>query len=113
MSDRFEKVGFRGEQVAWAYQALGTYTLGSAAMHGERTVLDRAIRQPVSDLADFAPASLGAGAAGDDDVAYRAVRGVKRHPLDIVVGTKGRFDERSARPTVEREVAQRGLLLYG
>ena len=51
--------------------------------------------------------------AGASRAACRAVRGVKRHPVDIVVGTKSRFDERSARPTVEREVAQRGLLLYG
>ena len=56
------------------------------------------------DRADLADASRAA---------CRAVRGAKGRPADIVVGTRGRFDERSARPTVEREVAQRGLLLYG
>ena len=45
--------------------------------------------------------------------AYKSIRSVKRHPVDILVGTQSRFDERKAHETLEREVAQKGMLLYG
>ena len=45
--------------------------------------------------------------------AYRAIRQVKRRPVDILVGTESRFNERMIMPTVEKEVFQKGVLLYG
>ena len=45
--------------------------------------------------------------------AYKSIRSVKRHPVDILVGTQSRLDERKAHATLEREVAQKGILLYG
>ena len=45
--------------------------------------------------------------------AYKAVRGVKKRPVDILVGTKSRFDARKEQPTLEGEVYRKGVLLYG
>ena len=45
--------------------------------------------------------------------AYKAIRGVKQRPVDILVGTKSRFDERKDQFTVENEVFHKGVLLYG
>ncbi len=44
--------------------------------------------------------------------AYRAIREVKQRPVDIIVGSKSRFESRSQFPSVENEVAQKGVLLY-
>lgn len=44
--------------------------------------------------------------------AYKAIRGVKRRPVDIIVGTKSRFEERKEIPSVENEVYRKGVLLY-
>ena len=45
--------------------------------------------------------------------AYKAIRGVKQRPVDILVGTKSHFDERKNQFTVENEVFHKGVLLYG
>ena len=45
--------------------------------------------------------------------AYRSIRRLKRRPVDIVIGTESRFDERKHLPTVENEVFRKGVLLYG
>lgn len=45
--------------------------------------------------------------------AYRAIRRVKKRPVDIIVGTKSRFENRKGIPSVENEVYQKGILLYG
>ena len=45
--------------------------------------------------------------------AHKAIRGVKQHPVDILVGTKSRFDERKDQFTIENEVFHKGVLLYG
>ena len=45
--------------------------------------------------------------------AYRAIREVKRRPVDIILGTESRFNERKELPTVENEVFRKGVLLYG
>ncbi len=45
--------------------------------------------------------------------AYKAVRNVKKRPVDILVGTLSKFEERKLHPTVESEVYQKGVLLYG
>ena len=47
--------------------------------------------------------------------AYRAVRNVKRRPVDIVVGTSTRFEKKSHADysmMVEGEVFRNGILLY-
>ncbi len=44
--------------------------------------------------------------------AYKAVRRVKQHPVDILVGTKSRFEERKDFPSIENEVYRKGILLY-
>ena len=45
--------------------------------------------------------------------AYRSIRHVKKRPVDIVVGTDSRFEERKLQPTIENEVFTKGVLLYG
>lgn len=45
--------------------------------------------------------------------AYRSIRRIKRRPVDIIVGTESRFNERRNMPTVENEVFRKGVLLYG
>lgn len=44
--------------------------------------------------------------------AYDACSEIKRHPVDILVGTKSRFDARRSQPTIEKEVYSKGVLLY-
>ncbi len=44
--------------------------------------------------------------------AYRAIRDVKQRPVDIIVGSRSRFESRKNIPSVEKEVAQKGVLLY-
>lgn len=44
--------------------------------------------------------------------AYKAIRKVKKRPVDIVVGTASRFEERKDKPTLEYEVDKKGILLY-
>ena len=44
--------------------------------------------------------------------AYKAIRGVKQRPVDILVGTKSCFDERKNQFTVENEVFHNGILIY-
>ncbi len=44
--------------------------------------------------------------------AYKAIRAVKQRPVDILVGTKSRFDERKDQFTVENEVFRKGILIY-
>ena len=45
--------------------------------------------------------------------AYRAIRRIKQRPVDIIVGTKSRFEDRKKIPSVENEVYEKGILLYG
>ena len=45
--------------------------------------------------------------------AYRSIRKIKQRPVDIIVGTESRFNQRKSMPTVEHEVFQKGVLLYG
>lgn len=45
--------------------------------------------------------------------AYRAIRQMKKRPVDIIVGTKSRFENRKDIPSVENEVYKKGILLYG
>ena len=45
--------------------------------------------------------------------AYRAIRSIRTRPVDILVGTKSDFEKRQRYSSIEREVAQNGILLYG
>ena len=44
--------------------------------------------------------------------AYKAIRRVKQSPVDIVLGTRSRFEARKEIPSVENEVYRKGVLLY-
>lgn len=44
--------------------------------------------------------------------AYKAVREIKSRPVDIIVGTRSRFDKRKDFPSIENEVFKKGVLLY-
>ena len=44
--------------------------------------------------------------------AYRAVRKIKKRPVDIVVGRAAQFEVRKRTPSVENEVYRKGVLLY-
>ncbi|MCD8054193.1 MAG: nucleotidyltransferase domain-containing protein [Lachnospiraceae bacterium] len=50
--------------------------------------------------------------AAETTKAYKAVRRVKKRPVDILVGTKSRFEERKDIPSIENEVYKKGVLLY-
>ncbi len=50
--------------------------------------------------------------AAETTKAYKAIRRVKRRPVDIVVGTSSRFESRKELLTVENEVYRKGVLLY-
>lgn len=44
--------------------------------------------------------------------AYKSLRGIRKRPVDIVVGHESSFDERAKENTLEKIVKQEGLLLY-
>ena len=44
--------------------------------------------------------------------AYRSLRGIRKTPVDIVVGHESSFEKLKLQPTIEREVARDGVLLY-
>lgn len=46
-------------------------------------------------------------------VIRRAIRDKKTVPVDVVVGKRNRFDERKSAPTMERQIAHEGVVLYG
>ncbi len=81
------------------------YLFGSFATgtHTEESDLDFyiVVEDGADDLADLTTQ------------AYRAIRKVKKCPVDIIIGTKSRFEKRKAMPSVENEVYERGVLLYG
>ena len=43
---------------------------------------------------------------------YKAIRTTKQRPVDIIVGTSSRFNERKNMMSVENEVFEKGVLLY-
>ena len=45
--------------------------------------------------------------------AYKAIRPVRTRPVDILVGTNSMFEKRKQYPSIEREVSEKGVLLYG
>lgn len=44
--------------------------------------------------------------------AYKVIRSIKQRPVDIIVGTSSRFEERKDMMSVEKEVFEKGVLLY-
>jgi AcrR family transcriptional regulator len=88
--ERFERAGFRDADVAYAYHALATYTLGSALLHAERTILERQIRRPITDLDDQVPADLAVPEGSAE--AYDAVREILGDDLDLVHFERGLRD---------------------
>ena len=44
--------------------------------------------------------------------AYQALRGLRKRPVDIVVGSVSTFEERKRRKTLENIIAKEGIVLY-
>lgn len=44
--------------------------------------------------------------------AYKAIRHARTRPVDILVGTVSRFEDRKTAPSIENEVFNKGVLLY-
>jgi predicted nucleotidyltransferase len=44
---------------------------------------------------------------------HRAIRDKKTMPVDVIVSKKDKFDERKSTPSIERQIAQKGMALYG
>ena len=85
ITSQFEAAGFRDADVGAAYFALATYTFGAGLIEAERSLLDRRIRVPVSDLAELAPAS----GPRRDRPAYDAVRDAMGDDADLVHFERG------------------------
>ena len=45
--------------------------------------------------------------------AYKAIRHKHSRPVDIIVGTESRFEERKNAFTLENEIVKTGVLIYG
>jgi predicted nucleotidyltransferase len=43
---------------------------------------------------------------------YRLMRGTKRKPMDVLAGTVETFERRSKQLTLERTIAEEGVILY-
>ncbi len=44
---------------------------------------------------------------------HKAIRDIKTMPVDIIVSKKETFDRRKRTPSIEREISEEGILLYG
>lgn len=44
---------------------------------------------------------------------HKAIRDIKTMPVDVVVSKKNKFNQRKSTPTIERQIAQEGMALYG
>lgn len=44
--------------------------------------------------------------------AYKSLRGIRTHPVDIVVGHESYFNKRVNEETLEKQVLREGVLLY-
>lgn len=50
--------------------------------------------------------------AAETTKAYKAIRAIKKRPVDILLANKSHFETRKNLPTIENEVYQKGVLLY-
>ena len=50
--------------------------------------------------------------AAETTKAYKAIRTVKKRPVDIILANKSHFETKKNLPSVENEVYQKGVLLY-
>ena len=65
------------------------------------------------DAGDRIELAVGGGEYGLlAEQAYRALRGVRTKPVDIVVGHASDFNRRVQEDTLERTVLREGVLLY-
>jgi predicted nucleotidyltransferase len=44
---------------------------------------------------------------------HKAIRDKKTMPVDVIVSKKDKFNQRKSTPTIERQIAQEGVVLYG
>jgi hypothetical protein len=44
---------------------------------------------------------------------HKAIRDKKTMPVDVIVTKKDKFDQRKSTPTIERQIVEEGMLLYG
>ena len=44
---------------------------------------------------------------------HKAIRDKKTMPVDVVVSKKNKFNQRKSTPTLERQIVQEGMVLYG
>jgi len=96
LAEQFERAGLTGQLAADAYFTITTYTLGSALLHSRRVVVDRSIREPVSDLASLAP-----DAPATTNETYLLIREAMEDDVDLA-----RF-ERGLRQLMETYLARR------
>jgi predicted nucleotidyltransferase len=71
--------------------------------------------RPDSDLDLYVvmPDNTGVREIDAIKIIRRAIRDKKTLPVDVVVGKRNRFDQRSTAPTIERQIAAEGVVLYG
>lgn len=44
---------------------------------------------------------------------HKAIREIKTMPVDVIVSKKNKFNQRKSTPTIERQIAEEGMVLYG
>lgn len=44
---------------------------------------------------------------------HKAIRDKKTMPVDVIVSKKNKFNQRKSTPSIERQIAQEGMVLYG
>jgi len=44
---------------------------------------------------------------------HKVIRDKKTLPVDVIISKKDKFNKRKSTPTIEREIAQEGMVLYG
>jgi len=44
---------------------------------------------------------------------HKAIRDKKTMPVDVELSKKNKFNQRKSTPTIERQIAQEGMVLYG
>ncbi len=72
-----------------------------------------ATNTPSSDYDFYLTVSDDAGDIIDlTQRAYKALRGIRKHPIDIVINYESSFENRKNSQTLEKIVLEEGILLY-